>query len=202
MDALTVHAGELSRDLVPSRPLLLLGQYSMVDPTRAPAGRETAWAYTHAPQSPRGDAGPDALTGSWDERETELFVERMEDQVEELAPGFRDLIRARHVFTPHTFEGVDENLVNGALGGGTSQLHQQLAFRPTPGLGRPETPVRGLYLGSASAHPGGGVHGSCGANAARSALAWDRARRTAVAVGGISAGLALGRRAQGGGRRR
>jgi phytoene dehydrogenase-like protein len=64
----------------------------------------------------------------------------------------------------------DENLVNGALNGGTAQLHQQLVFRPTTGLGRPETPIRGLYLGGASAHPGGGVHGSCGANAARAAL--------------------------------
>jgi phytoene dehydrogenase-like protein len=170
IDALTVHAGELARDLIPQRPFLLLGQYSMADPTRAPAGCETAWAYTHTPQRPRGDAGPDGLTGNWDERETELFVDRMEGQVEELAPGFRRLIRARHVFTPPMFEEHDENLVNGALNGGTAALHQQLVFRPAPGLGRPETPIRGLYLGSASAHPGGGVHGACGANAARAAL--------------------------------
>jgi phytoene dehydrogenase-like protein len=170
IDALTVHSGELARGLVPSTPFLLLGQYSMADPTRAPAGAETAWAYTHTPQAPRGDAGPEGLTGSWDERETSVFVERMESQVEELAPGFKRLIRARHVLTPRTFAHHDENLVNGALGGGTAQLHQQLVFRPATGWGRPETPIRGLYLGSASAHPGGGVHGACGANAARTAL--------------------------------
>ena len=59
----------------------------------------------------------------------------------------------------------------------TAQLYQQLVFRPIPGLGRPETPIRGLYLASASAHPGGGVHGACGANAARVALTHDRVRR-------------------------
>jgi phytoene dehydrogenase-like protein len=178
IDALTVHASELSRHLIPGRPFLLLGQYSMLDPTRAPAGAETAWAYTHTPQQPRGDAGPDGLTGSWDERETELFVERIETQIEELAPGFKSLIRKRHVLAPPTFSLHDENLVNGALNGGTAQLHQQLVFRPTTGLGRPETPIRGLYLGSASAHPGGGVHGSCGANAARAALKpWRRVIR-------------------------
>jgi phytoene dehydrogenase-like protein len=170
VDALTEHAGELVRHLIPSRPFLLLGQYSMADPTRAPAGGETAWAYTHTPQGPRGDAGPDGLAGTWDERETAVFAERMEAQVEELAPGFKSLIRARHVLTPRTFPALDENLVNGALNGGTAQLHQQLLFRPTTGLGRPETPIKGLYLGSASAHPGGGVHGACGANAARAAL--------------------------------
>jgi phytoene dehydrogenase-like protein len=170
VDALTVHASELARGLVPSRPFLLVGQYSMLDPTRAPRGAETAWAYTHTPQEARGDAGRDGLTGRWDERETELFTERIEAQIEELAPGFKALIRARHVLTPRTFPRHDENLVNGALNGGTAQLHQQLIFRPTTGLGRPETPIRGLYLGGASAHPGGGVHGSCGANAARAVL--------------------------------
>jgi phytoene dehydrogenase-like protein len=172
---LTVHSGELARGLIPSRPFLLLGQYSMVDSSRAPAGCETAWAYTHTPQAPLGDAGPDGLTGSWSSAETEVFVARMEDQVEELAPGFKSLIRARHVFTPRTFPQANENLVGGALNGGTAQLHQQLIWRPATGLGRPETPVRGLYLGSASAHPGGGVHGACGANAARAALKpWRR----------------------------
>ena len=83
--------------------------------TRAPAGKETAWAYTHTPQEVRGDAGGDGLTGKWDERETETFVRRMEDQVEALAPGFRDLIRARHVWTPVNMEQADQNLVGGAV---------------------------------------------------------------------------------------
>jgi phytoene dehydrogenase-like protein len=157
VDALTVHASELARGMLPTEPFLLLGQYSMTDPTRQPEGRETAWAYTHVPHS-------------WDERDAELMTGRIEAQIEALAPGFGELIRARHVFTPATMQGHDENLVGGALGGGTAQLHQQLVLRPTPGLGRPSTPVRGLYLASASAHPGGGVHGACGANAARAAL--------------------------------
>lgn len=187
IDALSTHATELVRGQIPSKPFLLFGQYSMMDPTRAPSGKETAWAYTHTPQKPRGDAGPDGLTGAWDERETELFVQRMEDQVEALAPGFKSLIRARHVFTPRTFPEANENLVNGAVNGGTAQVHQQVLFRPIGTLGRPETPIKGLYLGSASAHPGGGVHGACGANAARSALKRHNARRTAIAIGGAGA---------------
>lgn len=121
------------------------------------------------PQKIRGDAGGE-LTGSWDERETAAFAERIEQQVETLAPGFRSLIRGRHVFTPPSFEQANRNLVGGALNGGTAQLHQQLVFRPVPGMGRPETPIEGLFLGSASAHPGGGVHGGPGANAAQAAL--------------------------------
>jgi phytoene dehydrogenase-like protein len=175
MDALADYSAQLRRNLIPADPFLLVGQYSMGDPTRAPAGCETAWAYTHVPQEVRGDAGGQGLTGAWDKRETELFVRRIEDQIEALAPGFRELIRARHVWTPRTMEQADANLVGGAVNGGTAQLRQQLLCRPVPALlGRPETPVRGLFLASASAHPGGGVHGAPGANAARAAIAWDR----------------------------
>jgi phytoene dehydrogenase-like protein len=171
LDHFTLHASELARKLMPSRPVMVVGQYAPVDPTRAPAGCDTAWAYTHHPRAPKGDAGGDGITGRFDERETEAFARRMEDEIEVLAPGFRDLVRARHVFTPHDLERANSNLVNGAINGGTAQLHQQLVFRPTPSLAaRPETPVRGLYLGSSSAHPGGAVHGACGANAARAAL--------------------------------
>ena len=87
-----------------------------------------------------------------------------------LAPGFQSLIKGRHVFTPGLLEQEDRNLFGGAINGGTSQIHQQLIFRPVPGWGRPETPVAGLFLASASAHPGGGVHGGPGANAAQAAL--------------------------------
>src|SRR5919202_4779440 len=99
VDALTVWASELARRLVPAEPFLLLGQYSMTDATRQPAGAETAWAYTHVPQRVRGDAGGDAIAGVWDERETEAIAARIEAQIEPLAPGFRELVRARHVFT-------------------------------------------------------------------------------------------------------
>jgi phytoene dehydrogenase-like protein len=173
MDALTVQASEMSRHLIPATPYLVLGQYASFDPTRAPAGKETAWAYTHVPQRIAGDAAGE-LSGNWDERETALFADRIEEQVEALAPGFRSLIRGRHVFTPPTLEAANRNLVGGALNGGTAQIQQQLVFRPVPGLARPETPIEGLFLGSASAHPGGGVHGGPGANAAAAALAADR----------------------------
>ncbi|HKG37522.1 MAG TPA: NAD(P)/FAD-dependent oxidoreductase [Conexibacter sp.] len=182
MDDLTRTSAQLSRRLVPDRPFLVMGQYATTDPTRQPAGRETAWAYTHVPQQVRGDAGSDGLTGEWDAREVELFVARMEAEIERRAPGFGALIRRRHVFTPAKLEAANANLLGGALNAGTAQIHQQVVFRPVPGLARPQTPLRGLWLAGASAHPGGGVHGAAGANAARAALmAWrvGAARRAA-----------------------
>ncbi|MGH3361535.1 MAG: NAD(P)/FAD-dependent oxidoreductase, partial [Nocardioides sp.] len=101
----------------------------------------------------------------------------MQERVERLAPGFGSRVLARRILGPRELEGRNANLIGGAVGGGTAQLHQQLVFRPVPGAGRAETGVPGLYLGSASAHPGGGVHGACGMNAARAALAHDRVRR-------------------------
>jgi len=193
LEGLASQATELARRWIPARPFLVLGQYGPIDPSRAPPGKETAWAYTHVPQDVRGDAGGD-LTGSWDEAETATFVARMEDEIEALAPGFRDLVRARHVHTPRTLEAANHNLVGGAVGGGTAQLHQQLVFRPVPGLARPETVVPGLYLASASAHPGGGVHGAPGAIAARAVLNAHRARRAAYALAGAVAAGALLRR--------
>lgn len=181
IDALTTFAAELARSVVPTRPFLLVGQQSMTDPSRQPAGKETAWAYTHVPRKIRGD-GRGVITGAWDAADVEAMVSRMEAEVEALAPGFAGLIRGRHVFTPPGMEAANANLVVGAINGGTAQLHQQLVFRPVPGNGRPETPVSGLYLASASAHPGGGVHGAAGSNAARAALAHDRAARTRRAI--------------------
>jgi phytoene dehydrogenase-like protein len=193
LDALAVQASQLARGFVPATPFLVLGQYAAADPSRCPPGKEVAWAYTHVPQDVRGDIGGE-LSGRWDDRETDAFVERMEDQVEALAPGFRNLIRARHVQTPRTLEAANPNLVGGAVGGGTSQLHQQLMFRPIPGRGRPETCVPGLYLASASAHPGGGVHGAPGAIAARAALSADRGSRVALGLAGIVGAAAILRR--------
>ena len=180
VDVLTVQATQLQLGLVPDPAFLIVGQQGRADPTRHPEGKEAAWAYTHVPQQVRGDAGDDGITGRWDASDTEAMADRVEATVEALAPGFRALIRGRHVLTPPALEAADANLVGGALNGGTSHLHQQLVFRPVPGLGRSETPVAGLFLGSASAHPGGGVHGACGANAARAAIAADRRRRAAT----------------------
>jgi phytoene dehydrogenase-like protein len=160
VDELSVTQSEIARGLRPEKPFLVLGQYSMADPTRMPRGAEVAWAYTHLPHG--------GSTGG--------LADRMEERVEALAPGFRELVRARRVAEPADLEAANENLRGGSLNGGTSQLHQQLIFRPVPGLGRPETPVKGLYLASASAHPGGGVHGGPGAIAAKAALHKPRLR--------------------------
>jgi len=181
VDALTMQSSQLRTGVVPERPFLILGQYSMIDPSRQPGGKETAWAYTHVPQRMRGDAGG-TLTGRWDEAELDELTERCEREIEQLAPGFGSLVRRRRVLGPRDLERSDGNLVGGALNGGSAQLHQQLIFRPTSSFGRPNTPIRGLYLGSASIHPGGGVHGGPGVIAARAALKGDRLARTAIAL--------------------
>lgn len=176
MNGLTLATTQLAESEIPARPFLVLGQYSMVDPSRSPKGTETVWAYTHLPQKPRADAAGE-LRGDWsDPDEAERFADRMEEEVERLAPGFRQRIVRRHIQTPLYLERHNRNLVGGAINGGTAQLYQQAIFRPYPSLGRPTTPVRGLYLASSSAHPGGGLHGGPGGNAARTALWNDRLR--------------------------
>jgi phytoene dehydrogenase-like protein len=169
--------GQVQAGLVPGEPFLLTGQMTTTDPTRSPVGTESFWAYTHVPHQVRGDAGDGSVRGEWDHSDCERFADRMQARLEAVAPGFGSRVLARRVLGPREMEARDANLVGGALNGGTAQLHQQLVFRPVPGLGRAETPVAGLYLGSASAHPGGGVHGACGANAARAALLHARLRR-------------------------
>jgi phytoene dehydrogenase-like protein len=124
-----------------------------------------------------GDAGDEGITGSWDHTERERFADRMQARLERWAPGFGDRVLARRVLGPRELESRNANLVGGAINGGTSQLHQQLVFRPIPGWGRAETGVPGLFLASASAHPGGGVHGAPGMNAARAALIHARLPR-------------------------
>jgi phytoene dehydrogenase-like protein len=171
-EAAVVHAGDSLADLreftnqvragrLPENPYLVIGQQSLADPSRAPPGGHTLWAYSHVPpQQP----------GGWS-RHAEAFADRIEERIEALAPGFRGLIRGRAVHTPADLEIMDENLVGGDLGGGSACLTQQLFFRPVFPYFRYRTPIRGLYLASASTHPGAGVHGACGFNAARMALA-------------------------------
>jgi phytoene dehydrogenase-like protein len=139
------------------RPFLLLGQQSVADPSRAPAGKHTAWAYTHAPV---------ALSN---ELSSERHVEAVEQQVERFAPGFRELILARHVLGPAELQARNANLVNGDVGGG-SYGGLQSVFRPLPALSPYRTPLDGLFLASAAAFPGGAVHGVPGDAAARAAL--------------------------------
>jgi phytoene dehydrogenase-like protein len=169
-EAGTVHVGGSAREMLgasamggelPERPFVLLGQQSIADPTRAPAGRHTAWAYTHGPQAV-----------DW-QGQRERHVERIEAQIERFAPGFRERVLARHVLGPAELERRNANLIGGDVGGGSYAL-DQLIFRPVPSLAPYRTPVRGLYLGSAATFPGAGVHGVPGHAAARLALADSR----------------------------
>jgi phytoene dehydrogenase-like protein len=171
-EAAVVHAGDSIEDLVtftrqvragqlPDNPYLVIGQQSLVDPSRAPAGGQTLWAYSRV---------PNAMAGGWPQYR-QAFADRIEERIERLAPGFRDLIRGRAIHSPADLEAMDENLVGGDLGGGSATFTQQLFLRPAFPYFRYRTPVRGVYLASASAHPGAGVHGACGFNAAGIALA-------------------------------
>jgi phytoene dehydrogenase-like protein len=171
-DAGTVHLGadgnglvrwvaDLNTAVVPEQPFMLFGQMTTADPSRSPEGTESAWAYTHLPRGVVDDESAERLAAS---------VDRV---LEEHAPGFSSHVVGKFVQRPSDLEASDANLHCGAVNGGTAQLYQQLIFRPVTGLGRAETPVEALYLGSASAHPGGGVHGVCGRNAAKAALAAD-----------------------------
>jgi phytoene dehydrogenase-like protein len=176
-EAGTVHLGGSAPELLqstaamrtglPERPFMLLGQQSLADPTRAPAGKHTAWGYTHGPH-----------TVDW-AAESSRHVERMEAQVERFAPGFRERILARHVLTPAELERRNANLVGGDVGGGSYSLDQVL-FRPVRSLAPYRTPVRGLYIGSAAAFPGGAVHGVPGHAAARLALTDARLARLTI----------------------
>ena len=132
------------------QPFVLLAQPTVVDATRAPHGRHTAWAYCHVPHASTADMLP-----------------RIEQQIERFAPGFRDRVLTRHVTTTADVERHNRNLVGGDIGAGVSDL-AQLFTRPT--WHTYSTPVRGLYLCSASTPPGVGVHGMCGYFAARRAL--------------------------------
>ncbi|HEX6490260.1 MAG TPA: NAD(P)/FAD-dependent oxidoreductase [Gaiellaceae bacterium] len=134
------------------RPFVLLTQPSLFDRTRAPVGKQTAWAYCHVPNGAAVE-----------------LTERIEAQVERFAPGFRELILARHTLSPADLEAHNRNLVGGDLGGGALELGQLYA-RPVASRVPYRTPLEGVYLCSAATPPGGGVHGMCGYSAARVAL--------------------------------
>jgi phytoene dehydrogenase-like protein len=158
---------ELARGRVPLQPFAIVGQMTTADRTRSPAGTESLWAYTHLPRpsasARAGGTGPTA-------RDVTVLADRVDQTIERHAPGFGDLVQRRTVHGPVDLQDDDANLVHGAVNGGTAQLQQQLVFRPVPGLGGSRTVVDRLYLASAGAHPGGGVHGGCGFLAAQAAL--------------------------------
>lgn len=176
-DELALALAQVTHHRVPARPFLLVGQMATTDPGRAPAGAESLWAYTHLPREIHGDEAGVIKSGRLSAADQERFADRVQDQLRRYAPDFDSRVLARRVLGPAELEERNEGLPDGALGGGTAGLHQQLIFRPVPGTGRPATPFRGLYLASSAAHPGGAVHGACGANAARAALAAARVGR-------------------------
>ena len=186
--AMSRSAWEAGHGLLPARPTLVLGQQSLADPSRAPAGKHTLWGYAHVPSRPSGDAARPRAKGDWD-RSAEPFLERMEAAIEEHAPGFRDVVLARKVWTPTDLEAADASLQGGDIQAGSFAIDQQLLFRPGPSWWRWGTPVKGLYLGGASVPPGAGVHGACGDLAARQALA-DHGRPRLLAVAAVAAAAA------------
>ena len=161
--AATVHLGATLEEIAASevaptrgriseRPYVLLAQQSLFDPTRAPAGRHTAWAYCHVPNGSSVD-----------------MTERIESQVERFAPGFRDRILARSALGPADLERHNPNYVGGDINGGAATL-TQLFTRPVARRSPYTTPLPGVFLCSSSTPPGGGVHGMCGYHAAQAAL--------------------------------
>ena len=159
--AATVHLGGTFEEIAASekavrsgqhadRPFVLLAQPSLFDSSRAPEGRHTAWAYCHVPNGSQVD-----------------MLERIENQIDRFAPGFREIVLARRTFSPANLESMDANLVGGDIGGGVMDI-RQFVFRPTPR--HYATSARDIYLCSASTPPGGGVHGMCGYHAAQKAL--------------------------------
>lgn len=169
--AAVVHVGDSIADLqrftdqvrggaVPDHPYLVVGQQSLADPSRAPAGHHTLWAYTRVPSQ---------LGGGWP-AQAEQFADVIDARLEGLAPGFRAQVLRRRVVTPVDLEAMDANLIGGDLGGGANKWNRQLVFRPMFPYFRHRMPVRRLYLCSSYTHPGSGVHGMCGYNAAQIAL--------------------------------
>ena len=163
--AATVHLGGSLQEIATSeyamshgrhadQPFVLLAQPSLFDPSRAPAGKHVAWAYCHVPNGSTVD-----------------MLGAIESQIERFAPGFRDCVLARHIFSPSALEAMDANLIGGDISGGAMDL-RQFFLRPT--WRHYATPIRNLFLCSASTPPGGGVHGMCGHNSAKEAA--DRLR--------------------------
>lgn len=165
--AATVHVGGTYEEVAaaeadvasgkhPTRPFVLLAQPTVADPSRAPEGRHTAWAYCHVPNGSDVD-----------------MTEAVEAQLERFAPGFRERVLARRSMATSELAAYNENYVGGDINGGAADWWQLFA-RPVPSLVPWATPVRGLYLCSSSTPPGGGVHGMCGWNAARTVLRRER----------------------------
>ena len=152
MDEVAHSEAEVAAKRHTSKPFVLVAQASVVDPTRAPAGQHTLWGYCHVPNGSDVD-----------------MTERMEAQIERFAPGFRDRIVAKVTRTAVQTAAYNPNFLGGDINGGAASL-RQTAFRPVARWNPYRTPLKGVYLCSASTPPGGGVHGMCGLHAAQVAL--------------------------------
>lgn len=136
----------------PAQPYVLVTQPSLFDPTRAPTGRHTLWAYCHVPHGSTVDMSA-----------------AIDQQIERFAPGFRDLILARHTYNTAALAAYNPNYIGGDINGGVQDI-RQMWTRPVPRWNPYATPVKGLYLCSSATPPGGGVHGMCGYHAAQAVL--------------------------------
>jgi phytoene dehydrogenase-like protein len=152
LDEIAESEAQIARGTPAERPFMLVGQQSLFDPSRAPDGKQTLWAYCHVPNGSTFD-----------------MTERMEAQIERFAPGFRDRVLARSVMGPAEVHKHNENYIGGDIGGGANTLFQFMT-RPFFRLDPYATSARDVYLCSSSTPPGGGVHGMCGYHGARSAL--------------------------------
>jgi phytoene dehydrogenase-like protein len=160
LDDLARFTAEVRAGLIPEQPYLVIGQHSLADPSRAPRGKHTLYVYSRVPSQ---------VPGGWSSHR-EAFGDAIETRLEGLAPGFKKLVRARHLDSPDDLEAMNENLVGGDLGGGSAAITNQLFLRPMFPYFRHTTPVKNLFLGSAYTHPGPGVHGASGWNAALAAI--------------------------------
>jgi phytoene dehydrogenase-like protein len=157
LDDLSRFVREIRAGLAPERPYLVIGQQSIVDRTRAPQNQHTLYVYSRVPSE---------VAGGWDAAR-EAFADSIVARIEGLAPGFESTILARKAHAPNDLERTNANLIGGDLGGGSNAWNRQLLFRPVFPYFRYRMPVERLYLCSSYAHPGAGVHGMCGYNAAR-----------------------------------
>lgn len=179
---------------LPKSPLLVVGQTSIVDPSRAPKGGQVLWVQVRTlPSVIKGDAGGEITTRSWEEAR-EPYANRVMGKLEEYAPGISDLVLDRAVFSPEDLEKHNPNLVGGDSLAGSMHLGQNFVFRPVPGWSRYRMPLDKLYLTGASTWPGGGVNATSGYLVAQEILRpqkWKR-RVAAGAAGGLvtAAGIA------------
>jgi phytoene dehydrogenase-like protein len=165
LDELAVSQAQVRRRLLPAAPQLVVGQQDRADPARVPPGAASLWVECHCPATPAGDAAGE-LAADW----SGGFADRVLDRLEAHAPGLRELVVDTTVAAPLDLERLDPNLVGGDVGGGSAAVDQMLVFRPVAGWSSYALPVGGLYMCGAASHPGGGVHGMAGRNAARTVL--------------------------------